>query len=382
VEKYENSPKVELIYRIIKEYGPISRNDLSKTTGMGILTIAKYVDQLILNGKVVESGWDDKTGGRPARLISINPNFGKALGIELGGSYIKWVISNCVGDIFQSGTINVQKNEPIKNNLESQIKRILDDNENIKSIGIASTGIVETITGTSLCSPQREDLNDFPIKKCLEEKFSLPVYLDDVCRTVAYVEQNHGVARNLKNFLYFYLDVGIGLSMVLDGKIYRGPFGISGEIGHFILDENGPSCGCGNRGCLEVFASISAIVRNAKKFIENGVQSSLHNQEINIENIINEARKGDKLSYRLITESGERIGAVAAQVINFTGIPLIIFGGRLKHANQLLIEPIQHIIKKNALSALSQKLEMKISSLDDWSGALGASMLSLLEIIQ
>jgi predicted NBD/HSP70 family sugar kinase len=131
-----------------------------------------------------------------------------------------------------------------------------------------------------------------------------------------------------------------------------------------------------------VYTSIAAIIRNAKKFIENGVQSSLHNQEINIENIINEARKGDKLSYRLITESGERIGAVAAQVINFTGIPLIIFGGRLKHANQLLIEPIQHIIKKNSLSVLSQKLEMRISSLDDWAGALGASMLSLLEVIQ
>jgi len=375
-------PKLELIYRIIKENGPLSRNDLSKATGIGILTVAKFVDRLILEGKVAENGWDKKTGGRPARLISINPNFGKALGIELGDSYINWVISNCVGDIFQSGTIKVQKNEPIKKNLEDQIKNILNDNENIKTIGIASTGIVETVTGTSLCSPQREDLDDFPVKKYLEEKFNLPVYLDDVCRTVAYVEQTQGVARNLKNFLFFYLDVGIGLSMVLDGKIYRGPFGISGEIGHFIVDENGPSCGCGNRGCLEVFASISAIVRNAKKYIENGVQSSLHNQEINIENIINEARKGDKLSYRLITESGERIGAVAAQVINFTGIPLIIFGGRLKHANQLLIDPIQHIIKKNALSALSQKLEMKISSLDDWSGALGASMLSLLEVIQ
>ncbi|NLJ39009.1 MAG: ROK family transcriptional regulator [Candidatus Atribacteria bacterium] len=375
-------PKLELIYRIIKENGPLSRNDLSKATGIGILTVAKFVDRLILEGKVAENGWDKKTGGRPARLISINPNFGKALGIELGDSYINWVISNCVGDIFQSGTIKVQKNEPIKKNLEDQIKNILNDNENIKTIGIASTGIVETVTGTSLCSPQREDLDDFPVKKYLEEKFNLPVYLDDVCRTVAYVEQTQGVARNLKNFLFFYLDVGIGLSMVLDGKIYRGPFGISGEIGHFIVDENGPSCGCGNRGCLEVFASISAIVRNAKKYIENGVQSSLHNQEINIENIINEARKGDKLSYRLITESGERIGAVAAQVINFTGIPLIIFVGRLKHANQLLIDPIQHIIKKNALSALSQKLEMKISSLDDWSVALGASMLSLLEVIQ
>ncbi|QPM68037.1 ROK family transcriptional regulator [Atribacter laminatus] len=378
----KNPPKLELIYRIIKENGPLSRNDLSKATSIGILTVAKFIERLILEGKVVESGWDKKTGGRPARLISINPDFGKALGIELGGSYINWVISNCVGDIFQRGTIKVQKNEPIKKNLEDQIKKILNDDENIKSIGIASTGIVETVTGTSLCSPQRDDLNDFPVKKHLEEKFNLPVYLDDVCRTVAYVEQNQGVARSIKNFLYFYLDVGIGLSIVLDGKIYRGPFGISGEIGHFIIDENGPSCGCGNRGCLEVFTSTAAIVRNARKFIENGVQSSLHNQEINIENIINEARRGDKLSYRLITESGERIGAVAAQVINFTGIPLIIFGGRLKHANQLLTEPIQHIIKKNSLSVLSQKLEMKISSLDEWAGALGASMLSLLEIIQ
>jgi len=378
----KNNSKLDFIYKTIVEHGPISRNELSQLTGIGILTIGKYVDQLILDARIIEKGRDKNTRGRPARLLSINPNFGKALGIELGGTYINWVIANYIGDIFQNGIIKVQENEPIKNNLEGQIEKILNDNSNIKSIGVASTGIVETVTGTSLCSPQREDLNDFPIKKCLEDKFSLPVYLDDVCRTAAYVEQNQGVAKNLKNFLYFYLDVGIGLAMALDGKIYQGPFGVSGEIGHFIIDENGPSCGCGNRGCLEVFASIAAIVRNARKFLDKGVQSSLYNQEINIENIINEARKGDKLSYRLITESGERIGAVAAQVINFTGIPLIIIGGRLKYANQLLLEPIQHIIKKNSLSMLSQKLEIRISSLDNWAGALGASMLSLLEIIK
>ena len=378
----KNNSKLDFIYKTIVEHGPISRNELSQLTGIGILTIGKYVDQLILDARIIEKGRDKNTRGRPAQLLSINPNFGKALGIELGGAYINWVIANYIGDIFQNGIIKVQENEPIKNNLEGQIEKILNDNCNIKSIGVASTGIVETVTGTSLCSPQREDLNDFPIKKCLEDKFSLPVYLDDVCRTAAYVEQNQGEAKNLKKFLYFYLDVGIGLAMALDGKIYQGPFGVSGEIGHFIIDENGPSCGCGNRGCLEVFASIAAIVRNARKFLDKGVQSSLYNQEINIENIINEARKGDKLSYRLITESGERIGAVAAQVINFTGIPLIIIGGRLKYANQLLLEPIQHIIKKNSLSMLSQKLEIRISSLDNWAGALGASMLSLLEIIK
>ncbi len=375
-----NNIKIKLIFSFIKEYGPISRAKLSYLTGMSPPTIGKYVDKLIKQGQVAEVERDKLTGGRHAGLLALNPDFGPALGIEVGGSQLRWVISNLGGKVFESG-VQVVGEGKILDVLEQQIETLLLRQPEIKAIGVAIVGIAETLTGILVCSPHRPDMDGLPLKKHLEEKFRIPVFIDDVTRSSAIAEWQLGVAQGEKDFVYLYLDEGIGLSFVSDGKIYQGAYGISGEIGHFIIDENGPRCGCGNRGCLEVFASCKAIILNVQKALQGGVFSTIKGKEITIDNIILEAQNGDKLCYRIINEAGEKIGMVMAQVLNFTGIPVIVVGGCLKEAGKILIEPIKRMIKTNSLSALSKYLDVRVSSLGVEAGATGSAIQSLMELV-
>jgi len=250
----------------------------------------------------------------------------------------------------------------------------------VKSIGIASSGFVDYSSGISISSAHRRDVDNLPLRSFLEESFSLPVLVDDVSRTWAVVEKNLGTARKEKDFIFLFLDEGIGLSMCMDYTFYRGPIGISGEIGHFVIDEDGPLCGCGNRGCLEVLASCNALMRDAQQSLRNGVHSSLQGKDITIENLIVEAERGDKLCYRLLTSAGEQIGLVLAQVINLLGVSTLILGGRMRVAGQLLEEPIRRMVKTHSLSLLSRDLTIRSARFGSEAGALGAAILSLFEL--
>jgi glucokinase len=289
------------------------------------------------------------------------------------------VVTSLGGSIFDSGVQEVEEGE-VLSALESCIRVILSGMK-IRAIGIASAGIVETKRGISLRSPHRGDMDNLPLRGFCEEKFGLPVYVDDISRSSAIAEWRLGVLRGERNFVYLFLDEGIGLSWVVDGALYYGPHGISGEVGHFVIDEDGPRCGCGNKGCLEVFASCKAIIRNAQKALQVGVVSSLVGKEVTIENVIAEALRGDKLCYGLLVEAGEYIGRAMAQVLNLTGVPLVVLGGRLSRAGGLIVEPIKRMIRADALSLLGEHLEIRVSSLGRGAGTLGVAIQSLLNVL-
>ncbi|QPM68155.1 ROK family protein [Atribacter laminatus] len=370
----------KIIFDVIKKRGAISRTEISRITNISRSTIGNYVDYLLEKKLIAEIGHDTSTGGRRARLLSINPDYGPSLGIEIGGDNIKWIITTAGGNIINSGISEMWISPDFLTSLNHFIYGILNSNSEIKSIGIASAGLVEYKTGISLFSSHRKDMTNLPIKKALEKKFNLPVIIDDVSRAFAFAEKKLGVAQQLNDFLYIYLDKGIGLSIIFNGELYRGTMGISGEIGHFLSDEHGPACGCGNRGCLEVVASCSAIVQNARKSIASGVRTSLNHNNITIENIIIEAKMGDKFCYKLINNSGEKIGFVLSQVINLLGIPTIVIGGCLKNADNLIIEPIKRMIREYSISNITKDLDIKLSCLDSNAGVMGAAILSLMEI--
>lgn len=375
-----NDIKSSVVFSLIREYGPISRSELSRLTGLSLPTVGKYVQKLIDQGQIAEIRGDSDSGKRRrARLLEINSSFGPALGIEVGGSQLQWVVTNLGGKVLDAGIQKVEEGK-ILDALESCIRAVLSQMK-VKVIGIASTGIVETKKGVSLHSPHRGDMDGLPLKEFCEREFDLPVYVDDISRSSAVAEWRLGVLKGERNFAYLFLDEGIGLSWAVDGVLYYGPYGISGEVGHFVIDEDGPRCGCGNRGCLEVFVSCKAITRSAQKALQAGVASSLAGKEVTIEGIISEALRGDKLCYNLLVEAGEYIGRAMAQVLNLTGVPLIVLGGSLSRAGNLIVEPIKRMIRADALSLLSEHLEIRVSSLGRGAGTLGVAIQSLLDVL-
>lgn len=371
--------KAMAIFNLIKECGPLSRSDLARLTHVSLPTIGKCVQGLLEKEWIAEVKNDGVKKKYRARRLGLNPYFGPALGIEVGGSQLRWVVANLGGMTIASGIREVGEGK-IMDVLESQIQSVLLESR-IKAIGIASTGIVEVERGVSLRSPHRGDMDNIPLKAFCSERFGLPVHIDDISRSSAIAEWRLGVLVGEKNFMYLFLDEGIGLAWARNGVLYYGPFGVSGEVGHFVVDESGPRCGCGNRGCLEMLASCKAIVRDAQKALQIGVASSLK-EKVSIENVVEEALKGDKFCYGLLTEAGEHIGRAMAQVLNLTGIPLIVLGGRLSKAGDLIIEPMKRMIKANALSLLGGSLEIRTSSLGEEAGVLGVAVQSLLGLLE
>ncbi len=374
--------KSEYILELIRIRGNISRTELSRVSGMGLPTVGKYVDDLLRVGKIVENGYEESSGGRRARLLTINPSFGPAIGIDMSGEGLRLSVVNLGGEVFSASEKPLKNGGGVSESIHELVSETLRSFPEVKSIGIASSGFVDYSSGISISSAHRGDVDNLPLRSYLEKSFSLPVLVDDVSRTWALVEKNLGNARQEKDFIFLFLDEGIGLSMCIDYSFYRGPIGISGEIGHFVIDENGPLCGCGNRGCLEVLASCNALVRDAVRSIQNGVYSSLQGREISIENVVAEAEKGDKLCYRLLTGAAERIGVVLAQVINLLGITTLVLGGRMRVGGQLLEEPIRRMVKTHSLSLLSRDFTIRSAHYGKEAGAMGAAILSLLELFK
>lgn len=375
----KNSPRSLVVLHLLRENGPMSRKELAQLAGVSLPTLGKYLQSFREKGWIAEVTQSVR-GAHGRRFFGLNPQFGPALGVEIGGKTLRWVVADLQGNILAFGNEDVGREKAL-DVLEACVKGV-SAQWALKALGIASSGIVEARRGFSIRSPHRNDLDNVPLRELYEQKFGFPIYVDDVSRSAAFAEWHRGVLRGERSFVYLFLDEGIGFSWAADGSLYYGPVGISGEIGHCVVEENGHLCGCGNRGCLETLASTEAIMQRATQALQMGVVSSLRGKELSIASIVEEARRGDKLCYSLITEAGEYIGKAMAQLLNILGIPLFVLGGELRQAEQLIVEPITRMVRANALVSLTAFLDVRVAVLDERAGALGVAMQALREVLE
>lgn len=354
----KNSPRLLVVLHLLRENGPMSRKELAQLAGVSLPTLGKYLQRFRKKGWIAEVTQDVR-GAHGRCFFDLNPRFGPALGVEIGGKTLRWVVADLRGNILAFGNEDVAREKAL-GILEACVKGV-SAQWALKAVGIASSGIVEARRGFSIRSPHRNDLDNVPLRELYEQKFGFPIYVDDVSHSAAFAEWHRGVLRGERNFVYLFLDEGIRFSWAADGSLYYGPVGISGEIGHRVVEENGHLCGCGNRGCLETLASTAAIVQRTAQALQMGVVSSLRGKELSIASIVEEARWGDKLCYSLVTEAGKYIGKTMAQLLNILGIPLFVLGGGLRQAEQLIVEPIIRMVRANALVSLTVFLDVRVA---------------------
>jgi N-acetylglucosamine repressor len=204
--------------------------------------------------------------------------------------------------------------------------------------------------------------------------------LQDSVRTMATAEQSFGLGRDVDDFLYVEVGMGIGAAIFFEGKLYRGAGGKAGEFGHITVDENGPLCSCGNNGCLECVASCAAIIQAVRAAMERGVDSKIRDlahgdlSQISIEVIAHAASENDSLAFRVLQEAASYIAIGLADLVNLLNPQLIIFGGALfRAAPQLLSDPLRRIIRQRSLEMSANDVHLSASPLGEEAGALGAS---------
>ena len=246
------------------------------------------------------------------------------------------------------------------------------------SYGFNLTGRVNNETGYCFSYFLGEDK---PIASVLEDELGKPVFVENDSRAMTYGEYICGVANTERNMLFINVAWGLGMGMIVDGKLSYGKSGFSGEIGHFPLLNNDQICHCGKTGCLETGASGSAAHRIFMEKLNEGRTSTLSEkfnkgELIHIEDIIDAVKEEDVLAIEVIEEIGTTLGRAIAGLINLFNPELIVIGGSVASTREYLLLPIKSAIQKHSLNIINSDTTIKFSKLGKKAGAVGSCMLS------
>lgn len=310
------------------------------------------------------------------------------IGFDLGGTNMGSALVSLEGELIYQNDCPTLAHEPsekvlgrMKNLIHDCFNKAKENNLNVVSIGIGSPGVIDTENGVIINSPNIPDWNNIEIVKIMNAEFNVPCAIDNDVRVAAMGEYKFGAGKGYKNILCIAIGTGIGGGIILDGKLMRGPTFSMGEIGHITLKKDGPKCGCGNYGCMEALGSSTAIIREAKNAIENNESEILkelykENNEINTYLVAQAAEKGDKKAFEIITQAAEWVGIGLSGVVNLINPEIIIIGGGVSLAGEIIFNPIKNEIKKRSLKIPGEFVKVVPANLGDFAGMIGASALT------
>jgi predicted NBD/HSP70 family sugar kinase len=345
---------------------------------------------LIARDLVVESEGVSSVAGRKPIPLLVRGDCGYLVGVDIGSFYTRIVITDINGKIIHKHQFETCLHEGRVHVLRRVFQCIHRELEAAKvaagamlGMGIAHSGVIDTENGVVLSFPrpgQMSEWKNVPLREIFAKEFEVPCVLEDSARAGATAERCFGSGRDVDDFLYIEVGVGIGAAFFFDGKLYRGAGGKAGEFGHITVDENGRRCSCGNNGCLESVASCAAIIEAVKVAMERGVDSAIRDlvggsfQKISIEIIAQAAAENDSFAFRILQDAASNIAIGLADLVNLLNPRLIIFDGALfRAAPQLISDPLKRVIKQRSLEKSALDANLKVSLLGGEAGALGAS---------
>lgn len=312
------------------------------------------------------------------------------VGVDMGGTKILAAVINGKGEIVQqTKTATKPKKGPdgVIKRIERCIREAIDGAElepsQIRAIGIGSPGPLDPETGVIIFAPNL-GWSNVPLKAKLETIFGIPTFVDNDVNVGTLGEYAFGAGQGVKNLVGIFVGTGIGGGIILDGKLFHGINKTAGEIGHMIVDANGPRCGCGNFGCLEAVASRTAITKALQKAIlKKGQKSRLLKlnggklDQIRSQAIAKAVKRGDKPTVKVMQRAGKYLGISVASIVHFLNPEMIVFGGGVIEAmRNSLLDPIRQTAAEYALPTTMDGVQIVKAALGDNAGVIGASVLA------
>ena len=362
----------ELTFRFYEELG------LSFPSFKGLL------GELMKEGIIKKVGIGKSTGGRKPVLYGLEEDYFYILIIQVKQGELKMSIVNGNNDIVKEA-----KNLPFEINKQTNIaeqlfpfaeKLIFSSGinpEKLAGVGVTVADIISSEEGKNFTYFLTEEESE-SLQQVLAKKFSKPVYIFNDAKSACLGEFHFGQARNKKNVLVISMDWGIGLGIIIDGKMHHGASGFAGEFGHIPLVEDGDLCHCGKRGCLETVASGLALAKMAKEGIHSGESSILKQlpakeiEKIEPQVIIEAANKGDQFAINIFSEVGANLGKGIAILIQVFNPELVVLEGKFAEAKQFITTPIQQSINTYCMSQLREKTKIALSNLGQDAALLGS----------
>lgn len=356
------------ILQAIQTHAPISRADIAQMLELTKGTVSSLVNELLEAKITYESGPGESSGGRRPVLLLFNEKAGYSIGIDLGVNYILGVLTDLNGEIIheQKQTIHQTDYPYVLNKLRQTIQELIasapDSPYGVVGIGIGVPGIVDN-EGIILLAPNLGWKN-IDLQQDLAQEFNLPITIENEANAGANGEKQFGAGQAFDHLIYISAGIGIGVGLILNGELYRGANGFSGEMGHMMIEKEGKVCRCGSKGCWELYASENALIQNAIRIGEQ--------EETTLEALIEKAET-DEAIRDLFHEIGAYLGIGITNISNTFNPEQIIIGNRLAIAKDLLQESITENIAVHTLKYNQANLKISFSELAFYSAALGAS---------
>jgi glucokinase len=316
-----------------------------------------------------------------------------ALGIDLGGTKILTAVANAEGKMLSRDHSITPAREGhtavIQSILESTDRALKQANitaKDLTAIGVGAAGLSNPETGTLFTSPNLPNWENVPLRDLIEAELKKKTFLINDANAAAFGELRFGAGRGVDNFIYITLSTGIGGGIVINGKIYTGSTGTAGELGHMTIADEGPLCKCGNRGCWETLASGTALARDTRQRIKEGIKTSILDyadgdlEKVTAEVISKAAQEGDNLAQECIARTGYYVGVGLANLVNIFNPEVIVIGGGLSNIGDMLLRPAFEEARQRAFQQSYQAVRFAVAELGRNSGVLGAAAFALQEV--
>jgi len=373
------------ILKLCISRGSMSIADFSKDLELSIPTTTKLIESMIASGLLKDEGKIGTNGGRRPNIYGLNPEAGYFVGVDVARQHFHIAVCNFKGEVMmfiQDIEFVLEANPDSFRGMckltKDEVAKAGIDWDKVLGVGVSLSGRVNPEKGFSLTYFVSDDI---PVKDLFEKEFKVPVTLENDSRAMAYGEYMTLGKEANPNMLFINISWGLGMGIIVNGELYYGTSGFSGEVGHFPLLDNGIMCRCGKIGCLETGASGSALKRWILDRMAEGAQTSLtnvmrENGEIRLHNILDAIEEGDMLAIEGIGVMGDTLGRGIAGLINLFNPGLVILGGRLIVGRDYLMLPIKTAINKLSLSKVSSDTKLRFSVLERKAASIGNCLLS------
>ncbi|HEY0875914.1 MAG TPA: ROK family transcriptional regulator [Vicinamibacterales bacterium] len=363
----------------VRRHGPISRAELAQRSELSAPTVSALVDDLVdRRGLLRNVGKGESSGGRRPLMVDFNADFGFVVGIDIGSRALRSVLADLRGQVVHrhEERTPTTSREAILDATMAAVDRLFVDagigKDKMFAIGVGAPGMTDVTHGRVISAVNLKGWTDVPLRDLLQERFHVPVFVDNDVNMAAMGEQWAGCAKDCPNFVFIALGAGVGAGIVIDGRLYRGTRWYAGEISHLLLDHRCWDVDYGEQGYLESYAGAEAIAREWQRLRPNApaVPSADGAAEV-----FEAARYGDTRAGEIVRQVAVYLGVGIANIAAVLDPALIVFGGGISHVGDQLLQPVRQVVAR----IVPNVPELRVSAAGDDAQVFG-SLYSALQL--
>jgi len=364
------------IIGLLREHGALHRAELARRSGLSRSTVSAIVSALIAE-EVVQPANGPAAGhvGRGGELLSLNGRAGLVAGMDFSLGEVRVVVTGLSHEILGEAVRSLPAGDQWPDRLDAGVTLLEEVLRTVNGacadligVGLGIPDPIDLLRGTVGRARSGPTWTNARAAAALGERLNVPVYLDNTSHLAALAEVVWGAGVGARDVVYVKMSHGVGAGFLFNGQIYRGAIGAAGELGHVSVDENGPPCPCGNRGCLELYVGGTALLKLIRP---------VRGEDVGLQDMVGAAIAGDVVAERLIADAGATTGRSLASICNVLNPELVIVGGDLAETGELLLAPMRDSLSRLALKLIGDHVRVVPASLGNRAGAMGGVALVL-----